>query len=183
MGARLDPSAALYGTERRFPALPPCVHYAGSERHIAKALQLQKQMGPVFDVACDCEDGAPVGQERAHAETMAALIAGPDNAFDRVGARIHDLSHAAWRVELDIEGKPLDSHGFQNWPANIETKSFEAALCVPKRKSGCDAREQIENPTGGFSTPWLMVANQAAIQRARSKGKIDMVICDRPDHF
>jgi len=85
--------------------------------------------------------------------------------------------------ELDIESKPLDSRGFQNWPTNIETKSFESALCVPKRKSGCDAREQIENPTGGFATPWLMFANQAAIQRARSKGKIDIVICDRPDHF
>src|SRR5437763_13121285 len=102
MGARLDPRAALYGAERPFPALPPCVHYAGSERHIAKALELQKKMGPVFDVACDCEDGAPVGEERAHAAAMAALIAGPDNAFERVGARIHDLSHPAWRVELDV---------------------------------------------------------------------------------
>ncbi len=102
VSARLHPSAALYGAERAFPALPPCVHYAGSERHIAKALQLQKDMGPVFDVSCDCEDGAPVGEERAHATAMAALIAGKDNAFDRVGARIHDLSHRAWRVELDI---------------------------------------------------------------------------------
>ena len=102
MTARLHPSAALYGAERPFPALPPCVHYAGSERHIGKALELQKKMGPVFDVACDCEDGAPVGQERAHASAMAALIAGDGNAFARVGARIHDLSHHAWRVELDI---------------------------------------------------------------------------------
>ena len=59
-------------------------------------------MGPVFDVACDCEDGAPVGRERAHAKAMAALIAGTDNAFGRVGARIHDLTHPAWRSELDI---------------------------------------------------------------------------------
>jgi citrate lyase subunit beta / citryl-CoA lyase len=100
--SRVHPSAALYGTERAFPVLPPCVHYAGAERHIVKALQLQKEMGPVFDVACDCEDGAPVGEERAHAAAMAALIAGSDNAFGRVGARIHDLSHPAWRLELDI---------------------------------------------------------------------------------
>jgi citrate lyase subunit beta/citryl-CoA lyase len=76
------------------------VHYAGSERHIRKALALQRERGPVFDVACDCEDGAPIGKERAHAKTMAALIAGSDNAFDRVGARIHDLSHSAWRSDL-----------------------------------------------------------------------------------
>ena len=98
----MHPSAALYGAERAFPALPPCVHYAGSVRHIAKALELQKTLGPVFDVACDCEDGAPVGEEREHATAMAALIAGDGNALGRVGARVHDLSHPAWRSELDI---------------------------------------------------------------------------------
>jgi citrate lyase subunit beta / citryl-CoA lyase len=94
------PSAALYGTGRAFPPLPPCVHYAGSERYIRKALALQSERGPVFDVACDCEDGAPIGEERAHAKAMAALIAGKENVHDRVGARIHDLSHPAWRSDL-----------------------------------------------------------------------------------
>jgi citrate lyase subunit beta/citryl-CoA lyase len=102
MTARLHPSAALYGADRALPPLPPCVHYAGSERYIRKALSLQREMGPVFDISCDCEDGAPVGEERAHAKAMAALIAGKDNAFGRVGARIHDLTHHAWRSELDI---------------------------------------------------------------------------------
>lgn len=102
MSSLLHPSAALYDSGRALPHLPPCVHYAGSERHLRKALTLQREMGPVFDVACDCEDGAPVGGERAHAKAMAALIAGSDNAFGRVGARIHDLSHPVWRGELDI---------------------------------------------------------------------------------
>jgi citrate lyase subunit beta/citryl-CoA lyase len=102
MSSPLHPSAALYDSERAMPQLPPCVHYAGNERHLRKALTLQREMGPVFDVACDCEDGAPVGEERAHAKAMAALIAGTDNAFGRVGARIHDLSHPVWRAELDI---------------------------------------------------------------------------------
>jgi citrate lyase subunit beta/citryl-CoA lyase len=102
MRARLHPNAALYRGERAIPVLPPCVHYAESERHLRKALQLQKEIGPVFDVACDCEDGAPVGKERAHAKAMAALIAGKDNAFGRVGARVHDLTHHAWRSEVDI---------------------------------------------------------------------------------
>lgn len=106
MTARLHPSAALYGAqddaERPLPALPPCVHYAGNVRFVEKALALQREMGPVFDIACDCEDGAPIGEERAHAKAMAALIAGSDNTFGRVGARIHDLTHHAWRSELDI---------------------------------------------------------------------------------
>jgi citrate lyase subunit beta/citryl-CoA lyase len=126
LSVRLHPSAALYGAERAFPALPPCVHYAGSERHIAKALQLQQELGPVFDVSCDCEDGAPVGKERAHAEAMAGLIAGKDNAFARVGARIHDLSHPAWRVELDI----LVRHAGQRI----------AFLTLPKAESAADVK-------------------------------------------
>jgi citrate lyase subunit beta / citryl-CoA lyase len=102
MTVGVHPSLALYGTERALPPLPPCVHYAGSERYLRKALALQRERGPVFDVACDCEDGAPVGGEREHAKAMAALIAGPDNAHGRVGARIHDLTRPVWRSELDI---------------------------------------------------------------------------------
>src|SRR5436309_13791010 len=74
MTVRLSPQAALYGDERPLPVLPPCVHYAGSERFIAKALELQRAKGPAFDVAGDCEDGAPIGGEVAHARMIAALI-------------------------------------------------------------------------------------------------------------
>ena len=98
----LSPQAALYGSERALPLLPACVHYAGSERFIRKALALQAERGPVFDIACDCEDGAPVGAEREHARALTALIAGADNRFDRVGARIHDVRHPRWRDELEI---------------------------------------------------------------------------------
>ena len=165
MGARLDPSAALYGTERRFPALPPCVHYAGSERHIAKALQLQKQMGPVFDVACDCEDGAPVGQERAHAEAMAALIAGPDNAFDRVGARIHDLSHAAWRVELDIlvreAGQRIAFLTLPKAESAVDVQRFLNAVSEEARRAGVHrvipVSVLIETP-GAVHDAWAIAA-------------------------
>ncbi|MFO1324043.1 MAG: aldolase/citrate lyase family protein [Burkholderiales bacterium] len=82
--------------------LPPCVHYAGSERFVRKALALQAERGPVFDVACDCEDGAAVGGERAHAVVMAGLIGGPDNHYARVGARVHDVHHPAWQAEVDV---------------------------------------------------------------------------------
>ena len=84
----LSPPQALYGSEKALPPLPPCVHYAGSEKFIRKALALQAVRGPVFDIACDCEDGAPIGSERAHAALMAGLIGGEDNRFSRVGARV-----------------------------------------------------------------------------------------------
>ena len=80
MTVRLSPQVALYGNERPLPVLPPCVHYAGSERFIAKALELQRARGPVFDVAGDCEDGAPIGFEAEHAQMIARLIGSSANA-------------------------------------------------------------------------------------------------------
>lgn len=98
----LHPSEVLYAGGRPFPALAACEHYAGSEKLIGKALQLQNELGPIFDITGDCEDGAPVGGERAHAEMIARVIASPDNRHGRLGARIHDVSHPAWRDELDV---------------------------------------------------------------------------------
>ena len=105
-------------------ALPPCVHYAGSERFIKKALALQAERGPAFDIACDCEDGAPIGGERAHAALMAGLIGGPDNRYSRVGARVHDVHHPAWQAEVDVL---LDGAGDRI-----------AFLTLPKAESAAD---------------------------------------------
>ncbi len=102
MGAHLHPAAVLYEGSKPFPALPPCEHYAGSEKMIRKALQLQQEMGPVFDVTGDCEDGAPAGAEAAHAAMIAGLLLDPANRHARFGARIHDVTHPAWREELEI---------------------------------------------------------------------------------
>ena len=101
--ALLHPALALYqGAGKPFPALSACEHYAGNEKLIRKALQLQAELGPVFDITGDCEDGAPAGGERQHAEMVAALVNSADNRFDRLGARIHDASHPTWRQELEI---------------------------------------------------------------------------------
>jgi citrate lyase subunit beta / citryl-CoA lyase len=96
------PKHVLFAGEKPFPILPAVDHYAGSEKLMKKALQLQKELGPIFDITCDCEDGAHAGAEREHAEMAAAVIMSPDNLFNRVGARIHDVSHAHWRADLEI---------------------------------------------------------------------------------
>ncbi|WP_234085719.1 CoA ester lyase [Azonexus sp. R2A61] len=96
------PKDVLFAGEKPFPILPAVDHYAGSEKLMKKALQLQNELGPIFDITCDCEDGAHAGAEREHAEMAAALIMSDDNRFNRVGARIHDVTHAHWRQDLDI---------------------------------------------------------------------------------
>jgi citrate lyase subunit beta/citryl-CoA lyase len=67
-----------------------------------KALQLQKELGPIFDITCDCEDGAHAGAEREHAEMAAGIIVSGDNLFDRVGVRVHDIAHPHWRQDMEI---------------------------------------------------------------------------------
>ena len=99
---KVSPQTALWGHERPLPALPACVHYAGRAKFIEKALALQADRGPAFDISTDCEDGAPVGAELPHARAMAALIASDANRFDRVGARVHDVHHPAAVEELAI---------------------------------------------------------------------------------
>ena len=98
----LHPSQVLFQGEAVPPALPPVDHYAGSEKLILKAHALQRERGPRFDITCDCEDGAPAGREAEHATLCAELVMSTDNAFGRVGARIHDHSHPHWRADLDI---------------------------------------------------------------------------------
>ncbi len=63
----VHPKDALFGGEKPFPLIPACEHFAGSEKLILKALSLQDSIGQVFDITCDCEDGAASGQERDHA--------------------------------------------------------------------------------------------------------------------
>jgi citrate lyase subunit beta/citryl-CoA lyase len=99
---RLHPAEVLYAGVKPLPVLAACEHYAGNEKLIRKALQLQTELGPIFDITADCEDGAPAGQEKQHAEMVSALICDPTNRFGRVGTRIHDITHPHWRDDLDI---------------------------------------------------------------------------------
>ena len=96
------PSDALFAGEKPLPPIPACEHFAGSEKLIAKALELQQKLGPVFDVTCDCEDGAEAGREKQHAEMIVELLTSPRNVHKMAGARIHDFTHAHWKKDVDI---------------------------------------------------------------------------------
>ncbi|MET3432178.1 citrate lyase subunit beta/citryl-CoA lyase [Herbaspirillum seropedicae] len=67
-----------------------------------KSMALQQELGPLFDITFDCEDGAAAGNETAHAELVAALITGPDNVHRRIGARLHDVSHPHFEQDVAI---------------------------------------------------------------------------------
>lgn len=124
------PDSVLFQGEKPFPDLPVVDHYAGSEKLMRKALSLQNDLGPVFDITCDCEDGAHAGAEAEHATMAAGVVMSADNQFGRIGARIHDITHPHWKQDVDIlvslAGKRL------------------AFLTIPKPRSAADVAQQIE---------------------------------------
>ena len=69
-----------------------------------KSLELQAQMLQefgtcVFDVTLDCEDGAAVGQEKAHALLVAQLAKDVQDGC-RVAARVHAVDHSAFAEDI-----------------------------------------------------------------------------------
>lgn len=101
--AKLHPRDALFdAVEAPPPALPVCDHYCGVEARMRKSLELQIELGPVFDVTLDAEDGAPVGGEVEHALLIAALLASAGNRFGRVGARVLPVDHPRFADVVEI---------------------------------------------------------------------------------
>lgn len=98
----MHPSEVLFQGKQPPVSIPVCDHYAGSEKLIRKSIALQQELGPVFDITLDCEDGASAGNEKAHAELVASLIAGDSNQFNRLGARVHDLGHSCFEQDVEI---------------------------------------------------------------------------------
>jgi citrate lyase subunit beta/citryl-CoA lyase len=98
----VHPNDALFQGEKPFPAIPTCEHFAGSEKLITKALAFQDELGPIFDITCDCEDGAEAGQEQAHAEMIVRVLNSELNVHKMAGVRIHDYSHPSWKQDVDI---------------------------------------------------------------------------------
>jgi len=127
---RIHPRQALFDSTEAGPALPVCDHYAGVEVRMRKSLQLQAELGPVFDVTLDCEDGAPVGAEAEHAHMVAELAMSALNVHGRVGARVHPVDHPAFDADVTTLIKAAGSR--------------LAYLMVPKVNGFGQAQEAVE---------------------------------------
>jgi citrate lyase subunit beta/citryl-CoA lyase len=100
--ARMHPSEVLFQGNLQPAILPACDHYAGSEKLMRKSIALQQELGPLFDITLDCEDGASAGNELAHARLVAELLQSDDNKFNRIGARVHDVHSPYFAQDVEI---------------------------------------------------------------------------------
>jgi citrate lyase subunit beta/citryl-CoA lyase len=98
----MHPSEVLFQGKHTPVAIPVCDHYAGSEKLMRKSLALQQELGPIFDITFDCEDGANTGNEEQHAQLVASLIAGEENQFERIGVRVHEATSDHFESDLKL---------------------------------------------------------------------------------
>jgi citrate lyase subunit beta/citryl-CoA lyase len=87
----MHPSEVLFQGKRQPLLLPACDHYAGSEKLMRKSMALQQELGSLFDITLDCEDGATAGAEPEHAQLIVRLLNDDTNLSQRIGVRVHDV--------------------------------------------------------------------------------------------
>ncbi len=98
----MHPSEVLFQGKRQPLLLPACDHYAGSEKLMRKSMTLQQELGPVFDITFDCEDGATAGAEAEHALLVTQLVNSEDNRFNRIGVRLHDTGSVHFAADVAV---------------------------------------------------------------------------------
>lgn len=124
------PRDILFGSHGQLIALPVCEHFAGNQRFFEKAFALQAPAPHRFDITLDLEDGAPTGKEAAAAAWAAdILLALPADYAGRVGVRIHDPQHIAWRDDVFALRRAADALAY---------------ITVPKVSSLAEARTVAE---------------------------------------
>ena len=98
----MHPSEVLFQGTRQPLLLPACDHYAGSEKLMRKSMALQQELGPLFDITFDCEDGASAGAEPEHAKLVVTLLNDEGNRFNRIGVRVHDVGSAFFDGDVAV---------------------------------------------------------------------------------
>ena len=126
----------LFANEKVLPIAVACDHYAGHEKLIIKSLETQKIFKGAFDITCDLEDGAAVGQEAALRKLFSNIIHSELNEYNRVGIRIHDADSEHFQDDITFVAKDLGDR--------------IAHLTIPKILSFEQARKIIQAVENAF---------------------------------
>ncbi len=164
----MHPRQVLLGSQAAAFSLPVVDHYCGVEARMKKSLALQAELieefgACVMDVTLDCEDGAPAGQELAHANLvlntlLARIEYAPiaiNNIANRIGVRVHAIDHAAFQDDVCILVGGAAKH--------------LAYVMIPKVESAADVDVAAEaiNASGGSALPiHVLIESSAAVSKA-----------------
>jgi citrate lyase subunit beta/citryl-CoA lyase len=152
------PREVLLGAQAAARVLPVCDHYSGVEVRMRKSLQLQSELHQEFgvcvmDVTLDCEDGAPVGGEKEHAELVASLAASAQ-AQARVAVRVHSVDHPVFDQDVAI----LVGQATARW-CHIMLPKVESAADIHTAVQAIDAAGGVHLPLHALIESPLAVHN------------------------
>ncbi len=140
----MHPSEVLFQGAHQPVTIPVCDHYAGSEKLMRKSLALQHTLGPVFDITFDCEDGAAAGDEAAHARLVGELVAGSENRFGRIGARVHDADSPHFEQDVaTICTLAAPRLAYLVIPKTESLGQLEQAIAVVQRHASAAGRPEL----------------------------------------
>lgn len=140
----MHPSKVLFQGTQQPVSLPVCDHYAGSEKLMRKSLALQQELGPLFDITFDCEDGAAAGNETEHAKLVASLIASEDNRFNRIGARVHDPASPHFEADVAaICASAADRLAYVMVPKIEGLKDLKRAITIIEKHALAKGRKDL----------------------------------------
>lgn len=123
------PHDVLFAGEAPALSLPVCDHYAGNARFFDKALTLRKDLGPIFDITLDLEDGAVVGEEARAASWAISTCLGFDVDNRGLGVRIHPVAHTAFKADLDtLLARPCPSLAYLMLPKADSAEAVDHAI-------------------------------------------------------
>jgi len=168
----MHPSLALFQDQAAPIFLPVCDHYAGSEKLMLKSLSLQNELGPVFDITFDCEDGAAVGNELTHIQMLTQMIASDSNQFNRIGVRVHHLDHPAFQQDIQqllSNRVACEKLAYIVLPKVNTVDEVNTAIDVINKLSQRHARQSIP--------VHLLIETQAALAHVQALAAIPQVEC------
>jgi citrate lyase subunit beta/citryl-CoA lyase len=166
----MHPSEVLFQGKRQPLLLPACDHYAGSEKLMRKSMALQQELGPLFDITFDCEDGACAGSEAAQAQLVATLLNDEGNRFGRIGARLHDFNSPHFEQDVaTIVGAAAGKLAYVVLPKPNGLADVVAALEVINRYAV---------PAGRAALPvHVLVETHGALHEAHAIAALPQVEC------
>ena len=173
----LSPAEALLDDGDAVAVLPACDHYAGVEARMRKSLALQTELGPVFDVTLDCEDGAPVGGEAEHAKLVVDVATSSANVHGRVGVRVHPVDHSAFGADVEtIVGGAASRLAFVMLPKVERAADIDIAVAAIDAAGGRALPLHALIETHGALREIQALAAHPRIE-SLSFGLMDFVLC------
>ena len=168
----MHPSEVLFQGNRQPLLLPACDHYAGSEKLMRKSIALQQELGPLFDITLDCEDGASAGNEAAHARLVAELLSSDDNKFNRIGARVHDVGSPFFAQDVEIICAAAQRLAYLVLPKVNGAQEVLDAIALVNRHAA-EAGRAADNPVPIH----VLIETHGALRQAYDIAAIPQVQC------